>query len=207
MFTGIICETGTVKEKDSASLRIKAKEVLLGIKIGDSIAVNGACLTVVDINESSFKAEVMPETLRLTNLGGLNIGDKANLETALSFSGRLGGHLVAGHIDGLGKIVDKRRESNAVLFSFSLPEELTRYIIKKGSIAVDGISLTVTDIQKDSFSVSIIPHTLSQTILEEKSVGYEANIEVDVIGKYVEKLMASKEKGLSSDFLLEQGFL
>ncbi|MBU1614268.1 riboflavin synthase [bacterium] len=207
MFTGIICEIGTIKEKDSASLRVEAREVILGAKVGDSIAVNGVCLTVANLNESSFKAEVMPETLRLTNLGGLKIGDKTNLETALSFSDRLSGHLVAGHIDGKGRIIKKRREGNAVLFSFSLPEELTKYIIKKGSVAVDGISLTVTDVQKDSFSVSIIPHTLSQTILEEKSVGYEANIEVDLIGKYVEKLMAPKEKRLSSDFLLEQGFL
>lgn len=207
MFTGIICEIGTIKEKDSASLRIEAMGVLSGAKVGDSIAVNGACLTVVALLEDSFKAEVMPETLRLTNLGGLRIGDKVNLEAALSFSDRLGGHLVAGHIDGLGRIIEKRREGNAVLFSFSLPEKLTKYIIKKGSIAVDGISLTVTDVQRNSFSVSIISHTLSQTILGEKSVGYEANIEVDLIGKYVEKLIASKEKGLSSEFLLKYGFL
>ncbi|MBU1487462.1 riboflavin synthase [bacterium] len=207
MFTGIIEEKGTICERESTSLRIKANEILLGTRTGDSVAVNGVCLTVVDLNRDSLKAEVIHETLRLTNLGGLNIGDKVNLERALSFSDRLGGHLVSGHIDGKGRIIKKRREGNALLFSFSLPEELTRYIIKKGSVAVDGISLTVTDVQRNSFSVSIIPHTLSQTILEEKSVGYEANIEVDVIGKYVEKLMASKEKGLSSNFLLEQGFL
>lgn len=207
MFTGIISEIGIIKEKDSTSLKIKAREVLLGTKIGDSIAVNGSCLTVVALFADSFKVGLMPETLRLTNLGSLKIGDKVNLERALFFSDRLGGHFVAGHIDGLGRIIEKRREGQATVFSFFLIEKLTKYIIKKGSIAVDGISLTVTEVGKDNFSVSLISHTLNQTILEEKSVGYQANIEVDLIGKYVEKLMVSEEKRLSPEFLLEHGFL
>lgn len=207
MFTGIIEEKGTVKDKGEGFLAIEAKNVLEDLKIGDSVAVNGVCLTAVDLSPDSFSVEVMPETLRLTNLGQLNFGDGVNLEKATRLGGRLGGHLLSGHIDGLGRLTEKVKEGNAWLMRFEVTPSISKYMIKKGSVAVDGISLTITDVSDGDFTVSIIPHTFEVTTLGEKEPGYEANIEVDMIAKYIERLMGKgKKEGINSEFLREHGF-
>ena len=216
MFTGIVEEMGLVKllsmRADSAQLRLSAQTVLANVKLGDSIAVNGVCLTVVAFSEREFTVDVMPETLRRSNLMELKPGDTVNLERALALGGRLGGHLVSGHVDGIGRIVERRLEGNAVLFRFSVPSEILRYIIPKGSVAVDGISLTVTDTGLDWFSVSVIPHTISHTTLGRKREGEKVNLENDLIGKYVERLLFAQrdekqKEDISVDFLKANGFL
>jgi len=215
LFTGIVEEKGTMVRLQSGSdlgkIQIKAEKVLQGTKIGDSIAVNGVCLTVVEIKGNGFTADVMPETLKRSNLGELSPGSSVNLERAMPAEGRFGGHIVSGHIDGTGKITKVWREQNAVWYTIDTPKELMRYIVEKGSIAIDGTSLTVADTAKDSFSVSIIPHTLGETILGEKKPGDKVNLENDIIGKYVEQLMQpketeSRERGLTKDFLFRAGF-
>ncbi len=215
MFTGIVEEKGTLVRLQSGSglgkIQIKAEKVLQGTKIGDSIAVNGVCLTVVELKGNGFTADVMPETLKRSNLGELSPGSSVNLERAMPAEGRFGGHIVSGHIDGTGKITKVWREQNAVWYTIDAPKELMRYIVEKGSIAIDGTSLTVADTTKDSFSVSIIPHTLGETILGEKKPGDKVNLENDIIGKYVEQLMQpketeSRERGLTKDFLFQAGF-
>lgn len=215
MFTGIVEEMGTVRSlevrSDSAKLRVAAAKVLADAKLGDSIAVNGVCLTVVSFAADGFVADVMPETLRKTNLGQLRPGDRVNLERALALGGRLGGHLVSGHVDGTGKILEKRSEGNAVVFTFDAPPDVMRLIVPKGSIAIDGISLTVAKVGAESFSVSIIPHTLAQTTLGTKNVGDLVNLECDMIGKYVDRLIhayqGNKPKELDMDFLKVNGFI
>lgn len=193
MFTGIIEEFGAVKDikKDSkgARLSIFAKTILEGSKIGDSITVNGACLTAVNIFNNSFEADVAPETLKKTNLGELKSGSRVNLERALRLSDRLGGHLVTGHIEGTGVIKEKKKFGNSVEFFIEASKELLRYIVQKGSIAIDGISLTVVDVKDRSFSIAVIPHTLEVTTLGVKNIGDSVNIETDIIGKYVEKML------------------
>lgn len=215
MFTGIIEEMGYLVQVESGStsgkIRLKAHKVLEGTKIGDSIAVNGVCLTVVELFGDGFTADVMPETLKRSNLGQLAPGSRVNLERAMAMDGRFGGHIVSGHIDGTGKIKKVWREQNAVWYTVDTPKEVMRYIVEKGSIAIDGTSLTVALVTENSFSVSIIPHTLGETVLGEKKAGDTVNLENDIIGKYVEKLMQPKEpetgeSTLTKDFLIRAGF-
>ena len=199
MFTGIIEEMGTVRRLDrtpiSCQLTIAATLVLQGTQIGDSIAVNGVCLTVTDLQKDAFTADVMPETLRRSSLGILRSGSSVNLERAMVANGRFGGHIVSGHIDGTGTIASKVPEGNA-----------QRYIVEKGSIAIDGISLTVASVTKSSFSVSLIPHTGTCTTLLSKRPGDPVNLETDVIGKYVEKLMQPTTPPLTASMLQKYGF-
>lgn len=216
MFTGIIEEIGTVRRIEhgaaGARLTIAAKTVLEGTKLGDSIATNGVCLTVVSMTADSFSADVMAETLRRSSLGALQSGSPVNLERAMPANGRFGGHIVSGHIDGTGTVASQKREDNAVWVTVRTPAPLLRYIVEKGSIAIDGVSLTVASVDETSFSVSIIPHTGAQTILLGKKPGETVNLECDVIGKYVEKLLApyTAEKGTASgitmEFLARNGF-
>ncbi len=219
MFTGIVEELGKLRKmrrgSDSARLTIEGKAVLTDVKLGDSIAVNGVCLTVVGFNDRFFEVDVMAETLRKTNLEELKPGDLVNLERALRVGDRLGGHIVSGHIDGVGEIVSQRREDIAVLTDIRAPVEVMKYVVRKGSIAVDGISLTVVDCTDDVFRVSLIPHTAEMTTLGYKRVGDRVNLESDIIGRYVERLTGFREKGreegsgggLTLDFLAEKGFL
>ena len=212
MFTGIIEEIGTVRRIEhgakGARLTIQAKTVLEDNRIGDSIATNGVCLTVVSMTGDSFSADVMAESLRRSSLGTLQGGSPVNLERAMAANGRFGGHIVSGHIDGTGTIASQKREDNAVWVKIKTPAPLLRYIVEKGSIAIDGVSLTVAAVTDTDFSVSIIPHTGAQTILLGKKPGDPVNLECDVIGKYVEKLTAPhKTGGISTNFLAENGFL
>ena len=212
MFTGIIEEIGTVRRIEhgakGARLTIQAKTVLEDTRIGDSIATNGVCLTVVSMTGDSFSADVMAESLRRSSLGTLQGGSPVNLERAMAANGRFGGHIVSGHIDGTGTIASQKREDNAVWVKIKTPAPLLRYIVEKGSIAIDGVSLTVAAVTDTDFSVSIIPHTGAQTILLGKKPGDPVNLECDVIGKYVEKLTAPhKTGGISTNFLEEIGFL
>jgi riboflavin synthase len=211
MFTGIIEEKGKLLNKhlqgSSSFIKIGASKVLEGTRIGDSIAVNGVCLTVTAMDDSSFTADVMPETLRRTNLGDLYSMAEVNLERAMAADGRFGGHIVSGHIDGTGTIVSLVHEGNAVVVTIEAKPEILDLIIEKGSICIDGISLTVVAVTKDSFSVSVIPHTGSETTLLDKKRGDKVNLENDVIAKYVQKLLgASKGTGITMDFLAEHGF-
>lgn len=211
MFTGITEEKGTVLNLEKTPLKccltIKAATVLEGTRTGDSIAVNGVCLTVTKMTENSFSADVMPETLRRSSLGALRAGSHVNLERAMSAEGRFGGHIVTGHIDGTGKIHSVKKEGNAVLVSISAPKEILRLIVEKGSVAIDGISLTVTGVTETDFSVSLIPHTAEVTTLLSKKAGDIVNLENDIVGKYVERLLSvSKSKGITREFLIENGF-
>lgn len=216
MFTGIVEEVGSIlalkNGEKSSSLVIKAKKVLEGTDIGDSICTNGVCLTATRINGNEVEVDVMPETLRRTNLGKLKIGSKVNLERALTLNSRLGGHIVSGHIDGTGKIVYIEKEDNAVWFEIEISTELLKYIVEKGSITVDGISLTVAYVDEKSFKVSIIPHTAEETILLSKCIGDEVNIECDILSKYIEKLIKSEKASeniqeMDEKFLMENGFM
>ncbi len=211
MFTGIVEELGSVKalrrEAGAAQLTLSASTVLQSTAIGDSICVNGVCLTVVEMNSSEFSADVAVETLRVTNLGELKVGAKVNLERALQLSARIGGHLVSGHVDAVGRIRDKREEGNGWRIFIDAPEKVLRYVIKKGSIAVDGISLTVADVDAAGFSVAMIPHTAKLTTLGFKTSGDSVNLESDIIGKYVERLLSGRmEGGVDLDLLKKTGF-
>lgn len=188
MFTGIIEEVGRVRQIRPTRLTLAAQKVLEGTKVGDSIAVNGACLTVVEMDKDSFSVDVMPETLRRTNLGDLRPSDVVNLERALALGQRMGGHLVQGHVEGTGKVISRRAEGEAVILRFAAPRELTRYLVPKGFVAVDGVSLTVVDCNATSFSVSLVAYTQEQTNLGRKRSGDKVNLETDIIGRYVEKL-------------------
>jgi riboflavin synthase len=212
MFTGIIEEMGSVKtlrrEAGAARLTISASTVLGGTALGDSICVNGVCLTVVDMGRSAFSADVANETLKVTNLGELRIGQKVNLERALQLSARIGGHLVTGHVDAVGRIREKRQEGNSWRVFIDAPETAHRTIIKKGSVAVDGISLTVADVDKTGFSIAMIPHTAKVTTLGFKSAGDSVNLETDIIGKYVERLLSGRvEGGVNLELLKKTGFM
>ena len=211
MFTGIVEEKGKLLNKhlqgSSSFIKIGASKVLEGTRIGDSIAVNGVCLTVTAMDDSSFIADVMPETLRRTNLGDLYSMAEVNLERAMAADGRFGGHIVSGHIDGTGTVVSLVHEGNAVVVTIEAKPEILDLIIEKGSICIDGISLTVVAVTKDSFSVSVIPHTGSETTLLDKKRGDKVNLENDVIAKYVQKLLgANKSTGITMNFLAEHGF-
>jgi riboflavin synthase len=187
---------GVVAKCDASSLFIKADKILDGTHIGDSIAVNGVCLTVTKLTDGGFWADVMPETFSRSNLGELVCGAKVNLERAMAADGRFGGHIVSGHIDGRGKISRIENDGNAVRFWITADEAILRLIVEKGSIAVDGISLTVVSVSDSDFSISIIPHTLGETTLGEKRAGDSVNLENDIIGKYVERLLG--ESGIQS---------
>lgn len=214
MFTGIIEEVGTVlgirRGAKSLVLDISADNILADVRIGDSIAVNGVCLTATSVNNNSFTADVMPETLSRSSLADLKSGSHVNLERAMAANGRFGGHIVSGHIDGTGTIKRIRKDDNAVRYEISADRTILKYIVEKGSVTIDGISLTVTEVSEKSFSVSVIPHTLSVTILGEKSVGSIVNLENDIIGKYVEKLLFAKEEkpksNITREYLAKYGF-
>ncbi len=216
MFTGLVAELGTVeklaRQGESYHLTLAARKVLQNLKIGDSVAVNGVCLTVVQMDDAGFTADVMPETVRLTNIGSLHAGDRVNLERTLRLCDGLDGHIVSGHVEGLGVIASRRADGIAMVVTITTPPELLRYIIKKGSIAIDGISLTVTQVTDTSFSVSLIPHTAKETTLGFKDVGDSVNLETDIIGKYVERMLGladKKQSGalLDKNILLENGFI
>lgn len=213
MFTGIIEEIGTIKNVKrgihSSVLTIKADEILSGTKVGDSIAVNGVCLTVTEIQKDAFTADVMHETLNRSSLGGLASGSHVNLERAMAADGRFGGHIVSGHIDGTGIITKIRSDDIAVWYTVQAPPQILRYIIEKGSIAIDGISLTVAALSGRDFQVSIIPHTSGHTILSEKKMGDIVNLENDCIGKYVERLCSTEDRNshITAEFLGKYGFI
>lgn len=217
MFTGIIEEVGILEEIITGNgfgmMKIKCSKVLEDTKIGDSIATNGVCLTVREKDVFSFSSDVMGETLAKTNLGSLKIGDKLNLERALRLSDRLGGHIVSGHIDGIGEILSIKEESDGTWLTISAPQEVLKYVIYKGSISIDGISLTVAYVDNEVFKVSVIPHTLKNTILHNKKINSKVNLECDLVGRYIEKLFSPKDEkeennksNISMEFLKNNGF-
>ena len=229
MFTGLIAELGTVERlaegSTSCQLTVRAQKILPGVKIGDSIAVNGVCLTVVHLQGNRFTADVMPESVRRTTLRQLQPGDRVNLEKALRPTDGLDGHIVQGHVEGVGTIREISPEGNALAYHIETPKELLRYIVEKGSVAIDGISLTVTETDDTGFSVSLIPHTAKMTTLGYKSVGDSVNLETDILARYVEKMLGlqktadgladsrrteiageNSEDGLTEAFLRQHGF-
>jgi riboflavin synthase len=207
MFTGIVEEIGIVKETSRDHLAFEAHKVLEGTKVGDSIAVNGVCLTVVSLENRGFSVNVMPETLRCTNLGRLHYSGQVNLERALVLGGRLGGHLVLGHVDDTGEVVDVTSEETAHIMRISAPAKLMPYMVDKGFIAVDGVSLTIVDLDDFSFVVSLVAYTMENTTLGRKRPGDVVNLEADIIAKYVENLKERKRQGLNFEFLKEYGFI
>ena len=215
MFTGIVEEKGKIRYiqlgGESGVLSVKAKKVLQGTKIGDSIAVDGVCLTVTSLQPDGFTADVMTETMRRSSLGSCKAGSRVNLERAMAADGRFGGHIVSGHIDGTGVVRSMVREENAIWVSIETSPQILRLIVEKGSICIDGISLTVAKVDEAGFQVSVIPHTGEETTLLEKVPGNLVNLENDVIGKYVEKLLGlnkkeKKESGITMEFLEKFGF-
>jgi len=207
VFTGFIEEVGKVTSAQSERLVIAASDVLQGTELGGSISVNGVCLTVTSFNASSFSVDVMPETLKRTNLGLLSAGDRVNLERPLALGGRLGGHLVQGHVDATGKVIFTTWESGAILVRFEPPPEVMRYVVEKGFIAVDGVSLTIMAKDTSSFKVSVVDYTRRHTTLGSRKVGDVVNLEADIIAKYVERLSHVQDTGITVDFLQEHGFL
>jgi len=207
MFTGITEEVGKVTSVKSGSLVIAASDVLREIELGGSIAVNGVCLTVTSFNANSFCVDIMPETLKRTNLGLLSAGDGVNLERPLALGGRLGGHLVQGHIDATGRITSIIREGEALLVRLEAPPEVMLYVVEKGFIAIDGVSLTVVTMDTGSFQVSVVDYTRRHTTLGSRQVGDLVNLEADIIAKYVERLSQPQSTGITVDFLQEHGFL
>ena len=220
MFTGIVEELGRIRSirggGDSAVLEIEGSVIFDDLKLGDSVAVNGVCLTVTSFTGRTFTADVMHETLDRSSLGSLGVGSQVNLERAMPAYGRFGGHIVSGHIDGTGTVASIRKDANATWYEIEAPAHVMRYIVEKGSIAIDGISLTVARVTASTFSVSIIPHTAAQTTLSQRRVGDVVNLENDIVGKYVERLMAGSAEGeeqgtnsgggLTMDFLARNGF-
>ncbi len=212
MFTGIIEEKGMISRIErtarKARLIIRAENILSDVHLGDSIAVNGICLTVIRYEETTFTVDVMEETWRRTALGNLQPGKTVNLERAMAANGRFGGHLVSGHIDGVGVIREIRQEGNGVWYRISAEKNILDIIVEKGSIAIDGISLTVAKVSPQDFSVSVIPHTLAQTTLQERKTGESVNLENDMIGKYLWKFcQTEQQRGISGEFLARHGFL
>ena len=224
MFTGIIEETGRLRSIDisgvTGRIELEASKVLEGTNIGDSIAVNGVCLTVVELHADGFTADVMAETISRTGFSQLRVGDKVNMERAMAANGRFGGHIVSGHIDGVGTVESLEHDGIAVWVSIKAPTEILKLIVEKGSIAIDGISLTVAYVDNERFKVSIIPHTGEETTLLKRNAGDKVNLENDIVGKYVEKLLGlgeptvyggtrqkdDNESGLTLEFLAENGF-
>lgn len=213
MFTGIVEEIGKVvnieKGAKSSVITVQGKKIFQDLNIGDSVAVNGVCLTVTTYSNDTFTADIMNETLNRSSLGSLRSGSYVNLERAMLANGRFGGHIVSGHIDGTGTIVKIQKDDNATWYTISTSEDLMKYIVNKGSITIDGISLTVAKVDNKSFSVSIIPHTNKETILSHRLVGDIVNLENDIIGKYVEKLINIEDKkksNITMEFLMKNGF-
>ncbi|MFF2793267.1 riboflavin synthase [Lysinibacillus xylanilyticus] len=212
MFTGIVEDIGAVKtlqsDKQSMEITVVSKKMIEDVKLGDSIAVNGVCLTVTRFNELELTMDVMPETVRATNLQQLAVGDPVNLERAMSANGRFGGHFVSGHVDGVGKILRKRPFANAVYIDIELSKELTSYCIPKGSITIDGTSLTLFHVEENGITVSLIPHTYKETILGMKKIGALVNIETDLVGKYILHQLKSGQESptITRDFLAQNGF-
>lgn len=198
MFTGIVEEVGVIKKLERISpqaveLTVAATKVISDVSVGDSISVNGICLTVTSFSAEDFVMDVMPETIQATSLNTLEVGSQVNLERSMPANGRFGGHFVSGHIDGIGHIVTKTSEENAIYYEIKLPKEFTKFILMKGSIAVDGISLTVFGRSDDSFTISLIPHTVTETILGAKGVGDIVNIEYDMFAKYVDQMFEQQD--------------
>lgn len=217
MFTGIVEEIGTIKKVEkgakSSKLTIEGAKIFDDLKLGDSVAVNGVCLTVTEYTKNTFTADVMNETLSRSNLGDLKNGSRVDLERAMAADGRFGGHIVSGHIDGTGRIVKTEKDDIAVWYTVAADKKIMKYIIEKGSVTIDGISLTVAKVTDTDFSVSIIPHTAKETVLGFKKVGDTVNLENDVVGKYIEhflnfddKSVPEKNTGITKDFLLKAGF-
>lgn len=215
MFTGIVEEMGTIrairKGANSAILDIQASVVLEDIHLGDSIAVNGVCLTATSFSPTGFTADVMHETLNRSSLSALRPGSRVNLERAMAANGRFGGHIVAGHVDGVGRVLRTWKDDNAIWYTIGAEPPVMRYVVEKGSITIDGISLTVAKVTEDSFSISAIPHTVAVTVLHDRKPGDIVNLETDIIGKYVEKLLTPQEEakpasGITRDFLTRYGF-
>lgn len=213
MFTGIVEEIGIVKslefKANGAKIVIGCQKVVEDVKIGDSIAIDGVCQTVIAFNSSEFSAEISDETLKVTTLGNLKSGNTVNLERALTLSSRLGGHIVSGHVDCMGKFINIEKLSDFYNLQFEIPEEQEKYVVYKGSITINGVSLTVANIVDNIVSVAIIPHTYNNTGLRDLKLGQDVNIETDILGKYVEKFLSAKDnkKGISMNFLQENGFV
>jgi len=211
MFTGLIVELGEVvsleRKAENASLSIKCSEIMVDAKVGDSICVNGACLTVVDIKGNIISFDVSYETLKATNLGGLKKADRVNIEPSLRADSKLGGHFVTGHVDGVGRIRSKRITGNAIRIEIESPLEILKYLVDKGSVAVDGISLTIVEVLKDSFSVVIIPHTASLTTIGYKNTGDTVNLEADILGKYVAKFLNINSDSSLLSALKKSGYI
>ncbi len=207
MFTGIVAEVGKIASASSKRLAITASKVMDRMGSGDSIAVNGACLTVADFDDSSFTVDIMPETLRRTNLGMLRVGDAVNLERALTLDGLLGGHLVQGHIDAIGKIFSVTEDNGTTILKIEAPPKVMSYIVEKAFIAVDGVSLTVIGIGKETFEVSVVEYTMKNTTLGNRQAGDAVNLEADIIAKYVVQLNKKEGSDITLDFLSEHGFL
>lgn len=209
MFTGIIEEIGSIraitKSAKSAVLTIQAEIIFSDLKVGDSVSTNGVCLTVTSIQGNTYRTDVMNETLMRSSLGDLRSGSHVNLERAMAANGRFGGHIVTGHVDGTGKILHIKKDDNAIWYTILCKPEVMRYIVEKGSIAIDGISLTVAKVERDCFSVSIIPHTAKETTLLERKIGDVVNLENDVIGKYVEKFTETSQE-IDEAFLWKYGY-
>lgn len=208
MFTGIIEETGKIKAITRNKITVEAKVVTEGTKQGDSIAVNGVCLTVTNIGADFFDADVSPETLKVTTLGNLKTGSVVNLERALQADSRFGGHIVSGHVDGFGRIKVIKQDGSFCNITTELPRELAKYAAKKGSIAVNGISLTIADVSNNDVTMVVIPHTFENTNLKTLKVGDVVNIETDILAKYVEKFLSTSDNrtGISMEFLAQHGF-
>ncbi|MDF0726158.1 riboflavin synthase [Cytobacillus sp. S13-E01] len=216
MFTGIIEEVGSVKNIVSSGeaivMTIASNNILKDVNLGDSIAVNGVCLTVTAYTASEFKVDIMPETVRATSLKSLERNSKVNLERAMSANGRFGGHFVSGHVDGIGTIIKKEHQANAVYYEIEVSKELRHYILLKGSVAIDGTSLTIFRVTDQTFTISLIPHTMSETILGNKGVGEIVNIECDMLGKYVEQFVqrtvtpTQRKSSITANFLEENGY-
>jgi len=206
VFTGIVEEVGKVASIPAGGLVINADKVIQGMELGNSVAVNGVCLTVTGFDSRSFTVDVMPETLRRTNLGKLRTGGDINLERALNLGGQVGGHLVQGHVDDTGTLVSITAEGEALLMKFEAPAEVIRFLVHKGFIAVDGVSLTIAELGTSSFTVSVVGFTRENTILGGKKPGDTVNLEVDILAKYVERLCRPQNTGITMDFLQEHGF-
>ena len=224
MFTGLVAELGSVERlaegEDTCRLSVRARKVLGGLKVGDSVAVNGVCLTVTDLRSNGVTADVMPETVRRTTMHGLRPGDRVNLERALRLADGLDGHIVQGHVEGVGTVTKVRPEGNALVYTIAAPAELTPYIVEKGSVTVDGVSLTVIQAGDTEFGVSLIPHTAAQTTLGYKKPGDTVNLETDILARYIGRFLSRrfgspvgtaedgsrKDDGLTMDFLRRNGF-
>ncbi|RLL40384.1 riboflavin synthase [Oceanobacillus piezotolerans] len=216
MFTGIIEEIGKVEKiqkvsEQAVEMTITSTKILEYVHLGDSIAVNGICLTVTNYTKNSFQVDAMPETILSTSLKDLKAGSKVNLERAMLANGRFGGHFVSGHVDGVGEILKKQKEQNAVYYQIQIPEELSRYVLHKGSITVDGTSLTVFGIENNLVTISLIPHTVSETILGGKGEGDKVNIECDMLAKHVQHMLqreqVEQKSEIDADFLKSNGFM